>query len=691
MSKYFYSSVMTVLFLISVFSFGFGQVRFYNGNPVDNPQTVDSLVQGDMLFWQVDCQPGATVQFEIWMDLDNDHAVSEGDFRLFSFPVTDGDNSGNEGPADEDGMNGKITTTVGPFGFAPITWVMTAQEGDVENMGALVVKPLDNPMVTVSGTISFEDGHSPENVLVATDFDNNPPFWNGVADAEGHYTINIGAPGMYDIVPFLTSSAYLIPEPIQIDATSPNTITGVDFVIKTPDCMVEGDFLDDGGNPMTTETIELGLEDLQGSGGVYDEFSGGHYQFGIAPGTYRLAVNDQWLDEKYMAPATWNNPAYTFTINSGDTITRDITFFRTDAALYARILKDGIPVTDPAFCTVRVSNPMIGTRSGVNGTEGMVRLAVRQGYLYHIQVDEQPQGYGLPNGSQFDNIAPGDTVDFNFVNYTDSVRVAFQVDAAEPVPNWQEFAVWAMANNAQVSRMQLENGDTTTLFIPGETVQVGIDRPDNYVFSPQYAEANPGDVVTFTVKNAAATITGKLHGLDFLPGGDMGVFAHTPGQFPDCFNAWSQILPDTSYQLHVSSGAWLIDPPIFNGYQIEQSEVSVDVTSPDATIALDFYYTPVTGIKDPAAAAVRKFDLQQNYPNPFNPTTNITFTLPEASRVLLEVYNVLGEKVNVLLNGKMQDGQHSVKWNGENAPAGIYFYVIKAGKYSAVRKMKLVK
>lgn len=86
-----------------------------------------------------------------------------------------------------------------------------------------------------------------------------------------------------------------------------------------------------------------------------------------------------------------------------------------------------------------------------------------------------------------------------------------------------------------------------------------------------------------------------------------------------------------------------------------------------------------------------EYKLFQNYPNPFNPVTTIKFTIPEETKVTLEVFNQLGERVAVLVNEKLEAGNHFATWNAANLPSGIYFYEIRTDKFSSAKKLLLLK
>ena len=90
-----------------------------------------------------------------------------------------------------------------------------------------------------------------------------------------------------------------------------------------------------------------------------------------------------------------------------------------------------------------------------------------------------------------------------------------------------------------------------------------------------------------------------------------------------------------------------------------------------------------------------RFSLSQNYPNPFNSSTIIQYTLPEPVWVKLEVYNVLGQKVAILVDATQPIGYYRIVWEGTNSQgktvaSGVYLYRITAGEFTKAKKMMLL-
>jgi len=88
---------------------------------------------------------------------------------------------------------------------------------------------------------------------------------------------------------------------------------------------------------------------------------------------------------------------------------------------------------------------------------------------------------------------------------------------------------------------------------------------------------------------------------------------------------------------------------------------------------------------------IETFRLFQNFPNPFNPTTKIKYELPKSEKVKIEIFNLLGQKIETLLNKQMPTGIHKIEFNGQKLPSGVYLYRIEAGKFQYIRKMILLR
>ncbi len=93
----------------------------------------------------------------------------------------------------------------------------------------------------------------------------------------------------------------------------------------------------------------------------------------------------------------------------------------------------------------------------------------------------------------------------------------------------------------------------------------------------------------------------------------------------------------------------------------------------------------------PQTDLLTHFSLEQNYPNPFNSTTTIRYYLPYKANVLLEVYNVMGQRVAVLADGKEPRGERTVRWDAGHLASGIYLYRLRTDGFREVRKALLLR
>ncbi len=144
-------------------------------------------------------------------------------------------------------------------------------------------------------------------------------------------------------------------------------------------------------------------------------------------------------------------------------------------------------------------------------------------------------------------------------------------------------------------------------------------------------------------------------------------------------------------------------PDEFDVYLIDKTRSQYHNLRDDAT----YYYIPsmpkeqftvVVGkdavLQDELTSIIPKeFKIENNFPNPFNPETTIPLQLPQEDNITVNIYNVLGEKVVSLYNGRLEAGRHLFRWNAENSPSGIYFYRVSssASAKTITGKMILMK
>ena len=143
-------------------------------------------------------------------------------------------------------------------------------------------------------------------------------------------------------------------------------------------------------------------------------------------------------------------------------------------------------------------------------------------------------------------------------------------------------------------------------------------------------------------------------------------------------NSWTQLTA------HPDSGRWAP-----GSFVIDNKLYMMGGLSTGGLQSSMWMYEFVSPTSVPAAAAIARLD--QNHPNPFNPETVFGFTLERASRVRLSVFDADGRQVDVLLNGEMGAGPHSVPWRAEGLTSGIYFYRLETEGGTQTRKATLLK
>jgi hypothetical protein len=110
----------------------------------------------------------------------------------------------------------------------------------------------------------------------------------------------------------------------------------------------------------------------------------------------------------------------------------------------------------------------------------------------------------------------------------------------------------------------------------------------------------------------------------------------------------------------------------------------------------EFDSRPWVSNDDPVLPEPVQLTLLQNYPNPFNPTTTISYSLPEAARIRLDIYNLKGQLLTTIVNADQEAGKHSETWNGtdtkgQSVASGVYLYRLCSPGKSLTKRMLLMK
>ncbi len=109
----------------------------------------------------------------------------------------------------------------------------------------------------------------------------------------------------------------------------------------------------------------------------------------------------------------------------------------------------------------------------------------------------------------------------------------------------------------------------------------------------------------------------------------------------------------------------------------------------DWSAVWSFMIGNTTGVDDQSIPT--KFELMQNYPNPFNPVTSIKYSVSNIEYINIAVYDMLGREIAILVNEQKTPGRYEVKFDGSRLSSGMYIYTIRAGNFSATKKMILMK
>jgi hypothetical protein len=251
---------------------------------------------------------------------------------------------------------------------------------------------------------------------------------------------------------------------------------------------------------------------------------------------------------------------------------------------------------------------------------------------------------------------------------------------------------------AYLGRVHLTSGNTFDVFIDDYAVQTG--TAGTLIGNTARTWY---DGISYTVLNAIPTITLSTRSINFgtigvdstahdsvvvsNPGTDtlrITEISSTDSRFSFTPTAMN-LAPSTLSFLYISFTAQ--DTSARSGWIILTHNAP---TSPDSIFVSGKGANP-SALKNNDTEIPAVFALYQNYPNPFNPVTTIAYSLPQAVHVKLKVYNLLGQKLETLVDEHIIAGTHRVNWDARQFPSGVYFYKLNAGRFQKIYKMVILK
>ncbi len=336
--------------------------------------------------------------------------------------------------------------------------------------------------------------------------------------------------------------------------------------------------------------------------------------------------------------------------------------------------------------------------------------------------------------------APGNESIFNYNSHFKSGLATEEITSVDKLHSFMFDDLYALPSTkmkpAQVKNLEATEGSTTTTinwnsssyssgsynnFESGYNIYKKSGSNWQYIgqvsLATSYTVSNPSSVTTYKVSSynssgesadAPEIVFGPLTvnisgGSVYSPGG-FGYWSGTAsgGQAPynlkwyRSYNSgsgpWTQVGTGSSYSQIVNQEMWL-------NLNATESSCSGVCPSGNDIIFIDVIscpFPPCNPLKTVPHSVPVNFDITQNYPNPFNPSTNLAFELPEQAQVSLTVYNIMGQKVTILVGDNLNAGFHTYNFDASSLPSGVYVAQMEAiglsGEvFSKSIKMQLIK
>lgn len=699
--------IIALLALVFLSAYSVSNATNYMFFSVNGDTSANSMVQGDTVGWGSNCGTGAALMWEIWFDANSNTVIDTlSDRQVAEFQTADGDTYGDQGPPDFNPVpDGWYITPPMLLGIAPGHYVFKVTDLSDQStvQKALSCTAMPSPPNVFRGRVTVEGHPAPDTTLLRYIWieaglnGQGDQMWAGLTDQNGLYEINVGNAGTglefrigpNDLSGFV-NPGYLL-------RTASGIVDSVNFAYTLPSDSIYGEIKDQNGSLLLMPIYVNCGPRFGGPNEKHVLATDGTFAIYFGPserGQWELSLNLDDVVPGYLGP-----DRFVFNNDTLSSLRHDLICYIADAELYARVTELGNPPTHQYRISAQ-SNTIDARTESVSGT-GNNNVAT----LHISSVDQSswsvavsswdnrypiPPGYVL-EGFQNGNLHPGDTVSLNFISGI-SVHDNCALDAGDPPIVWNN--VWAYLNRPGFSYGNWpDSTGAFTIYADTGTYSMGA-ASQGYLTDPfsrtVHVTGDTAGGLGFTINQAQCRVTGSLVNIPIPLQYSVSVNARTGNQETG-YLTWGPVDSLTgTYVAYLCDGNWTLDPPSLPNY-ISPPPAAFTVSEyPDTARIVNFIYSP-TGVDDGDNPLPSDFVAHQNYPNPFNAQTTIEYGLPRASEVTIEIFDLLGRRLETFRKERQEAGYYQFTWDAGGQPSGIYFYRVATSGWEQVKKMLLLK
>lgn len=322
-------------------------------NLVVNGSSVNfSMTSGDIITWSYDINPaGGTAEAELWVDVNVNRSIDPGtDRMILAFTQTDGDTMGNNGPPDTDGLADGAVHLTFPLGMAPEHYVLKFAVGGAGQSIWGDILAMASPAFSVSGTVHGPVGADLSYIVMeaTNETADDKPFWQGLTDANGDYTIDLGPDTGGNPWSIIINQV-----PAPYTATRRDTqvvidghLTGIDFYLWEAAAQVTGHIYDDLGDTLEYAYVYIARMDTIWSDVVREGISDASGRFWI--GVPLADLNDrpwriQQSDDNQPITSHMLAGGMLAPLSDGDSVVHDLVAYTVNSSIQGFVQINGMP------------------------------------------------------------------------------------------------------------------------------------------------------------------------------------------------------------------------------------------------------------------------------------------------------------------------------------------------------------